>query len=287
MPDSPTIAPDRSSFGSAALRAMHVQIDPPPHVLEDELGLQLIPEAYRHVPPSMEPHVSGRLRASIVARTRYIEDLLVEQVDRGVRQYVILGAGLDTFALRRQDIASRLCVFEVDQPGPQAWKRQRLNELGFDIPEWLRLVPVDFEADQSWRDELVMTGFDASQPAVVACTGVSMYLSREAIMATLRQGATLAPDTTMIMSFLLPLELMEPEEQSQQQTTDKGARASGFPMSSFSPHEMMSMAQEAGFREVQHVASARLAARYFAERSDGLRPSSYQDLLVAMTGHKV
>src|SRR5216683_6329571 len=88
-------------------------------------------------------------QVAIVARARFVEDLVIEHAGRGVRQYVILGAGLDTFAQRRPEIASRLRVFEVDQPGPQAWKRERLLELGFGIPEWLRLVPVDFEMDWS------------------------------------------------------------------------------------------------------------------------------------------
>lgn len=102
-------------------------------------------------------------------------------------------------------------VFEVDQPGTQAWKRQRLTELGFDIPEWLRLVPVDFEAGWSWWEQLKAAGFDASQPAVVASTGVTQYLTQDAIMATLRQVAVLAPGSTLAMTFLLPFELTEPE----------------------------------------------------------------------------
>ena len=94
----------------------------------------------------MDPSATSAFRASIVARARFIEDLVVERAGHGVGQYVILGAGLDTFAQRRPEIASRLRLFEIDKPGPQAWKRQRLIELGFGIPEWLRFVPVDFEA---------------------------------------------------------------------------------------------------------------------------------------------
>src|SRR5205823_14012351 len=106
---------------------------------------------------------------------------VMEQAGRGVSQYVILGAGLDTFAQRRPEIASRLRVFEVDQPGAQAWKRQRLIELGYGIPgygipAWLRLVPVDFEAGEAWWQRLAAAGFDTGQPTVVASTGVSMYL---------------------------------------------------------------------------------------------------------------
>ena len=110
---------------------------------------------------------------------------------------MLLSAGLDTFAQRRPDLASRLVVFEVDQPGTQAWKRQRLIDLGYGVPEWLRLVPVDFEEGASWQDDVAQSGFDPARPAVVASTGVSMYLTREANQATLRDLATLAPGSTV------------------------------------------------------------------------------------------
>src|ERR687888_2322462 len=160
MRDQRTAEPDGTAVRTALWRAMHVQVDPPPHVLEDEIGLRLAaPEEGWRSRPDMNPQWTRRIRASIVARARFIEDLVVEQEGRGVTQYVILGAGLDTFAQRRPEIASRLRVFEVDRPGPQAWKRQRLIELGYDIPEWLRFVPVDFEASSSWFERLAAAGF--------------------------------------------------------------------------------------------------------------------------------
>jgi methyltransferase (TIGR00027 family) len=141
----------------------------------------------------MDPQGTSPFRASIVGRARFIEDLVVEQAGRGVGQYVILGAGLDTFAQRRPEVASRLRIFEVDRPGPQAWKRRRLMELGFGVPQWQRLVPVDFEAGDDWGRRLAAAGFDAGQPALVASSGDSMDLTRDAIAATLRQVAALAP----------------------------------------------------------------------------------------------
>jgi methyltransferase (TIGR00027 family) len=137
--------------------------------------------------------------------------MVIDHAGRGVTQYVILGAGLDTFARRRPDVASRLRVFEVDRPGPQAWKQQRLIELGFGIPEWLRFVSVDFEAGDSWRQRLESAGFDAARPAILACSGVSMYLTRNAITATLREVAMFAPRSTLAMTFLMPVEFAEPE----------------------------------------------------------------------------
>jgi len=186
----------------ALWRAIHVQIDAPPHVLDDEVGLQLAaPEGDWRSRPDMDPAGTSWFRAAIVARARFIEDLVAEQSDQGVGQYVILGAGLDTFSQRRPEVASRLLVFEVDQPRPQAWKRRRLIELGFGVPEWLRLVPVDFEAGESLWEKLSSAGFDPGRPAVVVSTGVSMYLSKEANAATLREFAGLAPGSTLAMTF--------------------------------------------------------------------------------------
>jgi len=277
--------PDSTAARVALWRALHVQIDLPPHVFEDEVGLRLLApgDGWRRR-PDMDPQGTRRARASIVARARFIEDLVAEQTGRGVRQYVILGAGLDTFAQRRPELASRLRVFEVDRPGPQTWKRERLIDLGFGIPEWLRLVPVDFETGESWWERLENAGFDAGRPAVVASTGVIMYLSRHATAATLRRVATLAPASTLAATFMLPLSLVEPEERPVREATERFARAAGTPfVSFFTPPEMLALARAAGIREARHVSAAALTECYFDGRPDGLRPSSSEELLVATT----
>ncbi len=283
--DEQAAAPDSSAVRVALWRALHVEVDPPPHVLRDEIGLQLAaPDAGWRSRPDMDPQGTVGYRAAIVARARFIEDLVGEQAGHGVAQYVILGAGLDTFAQRRPEIASHLRVFEVDRPGPQTWKRRRLIELGLGIPEWLRLVPVDFEAGGSWRERLAGAGFDASRPAIVSSTGVSMYLSRDAVAATLRQIAGLARGSTLAMTFILPLELLEPEDRPKHEAVYRSARAAGTPfVSFFSPPEMLALAREAGFREARHVSTADLTRRYFAGRPDGLRPASGEAFLVAAT----
>jgi methyltransferase (TIGR00027 family) len=260
MTDKPDPAPDSTAARVALWRALHVEADPPPHVLEDEIGLKLLaPDEDWRRRGDMDPQFTRPFRASIVARARFIEDLVVEQAGRGLSQYVILGAGLDSFAQRRPEIASRLRVFEVDQPVPQAWKRQRLIELGFGVPDWLRFVPVDFEAGGSWREGLVTAGFDDSKPAIVVSTGVSMYLTKEANAATLREVAALAPGSTLAMTFLLPLELADPEVRPGLEMAEKGARASGTPfISFFTPPEIQSLAREAGFKDARHVSAADL-----------------------------
>jgi methyltransferase (TIGR00027 family) len=285
MAPEQTGAPDSTAVRVALWRAMHVQADPPPHVLEDEVGLQLAaPDDGWRQRPDMDVTGTSGFRAGVVARARFAEDLVAEQAGRGICQYVLLGAGLDTFAQRRPDIAARLRVFEVDQPGTQAWKRQRLIELGYGIPGWLRLVPADFDASGRWLEQLSAAGFDTGQPAVVVSAGVTMYLTKDATTASLREIAGFAPGSTLAMTFLLPAERLDEADQPGLQMSKRGARASGTPfVSFFTPQEMLTLARDAGFPEARHVPGAELAGRYFAGRTDGLRPSSGEDWLVALT----
>jgi methyltransferase (TIGR00027 family) len=280
-----TTTPDSTAVRVALWRAMHVEVDLPPHVLVDEIGLRLAaPDEGWRDRPDMDPQGTRLFRASIVARARFIEDLIAQQAGQGVGQYVILGAGLDTFAQRRPEIASPLRIFEVDKPCMQAWKCQRLIELGLGIPKYLRFVPVDFEAGQSWWEQLAAAGFDARKPAVVASTGVTLYLTNDAIAATLRQVAALARGTTLAMTFILPLEFADPEERPGFEAALKGARAAGTPfISFFTPAEMIELAREAGFNDARCVSAATLTERYFAGRPDGLRPGSSEEILIANT----
>jgi methyltransferase (TIGR00027 family) len=278
-------APDNTAVRTALWRALHVLADAPPHVFEDVMGLQLAdPEQGWRERPDMSAFTAP-FRASILARARFVEDLVAQQAALGVAQYVILGAGLDTFVQRKPELAGPLRVFEIDQPGPQAWKRQRLVELGMGIPPCLRLVPVDFEAGDAWWERLVGAGFDPGERAVVASTGVSMYLTQEAIVATLRQVATLTPGSTFVMSFMLPIELVDPAIRVGVERAAEGARASGTPfLSFFRPDEMLALARAAGFAQMRHVSAESLGERYFSGRTDGLRPPrNSEELLVATT----
>jgi methyltransferase (TIGR00027 family) len=277
--------PENTAVRVALWRALHLQVDPPPHVFVDDVGLRLLapPEGWQNRPDMSA--FTRPFRASILARARFIDDLVTDEVARGVGQYVILGAGLDTFAQRRAELASRLVVFELDQPGPQAWKRRRLLELGLGVPAFLKLVPVDFERGDAWWERLAAAGFEAAKPAVVASTGVSMYLTKEAITTTLRQAAALAPGSTLAMSFMLPLELADAELRPMVERAMAGAKANGTPfISFFTPAEMLALGRACGFKDVRHVSAAALAERYFAGRSDGLRPpNNAEELLVATT----
>jgi len=275
--------PDNTAVRVALWRALHLQVDAPPHILEDELGLQLAaPEAGWQQRPDMHPDGTRQARLSIVTRARFVEDLVAAAVDSGIHQYVILGAGLDTFALRRKDLSSKVTVYEIDEPHTQAWKQQRLAALGFDMNNQLRFVPVNFEKDAGWLLPLANAGFDAGKPAVVACTGVSMYLTHEAVLGMLQQVAKLAAHTTLAMSFLLPKTLLHPEEQRLLEMAMKGAAAAGTPFLSFFTHEqMLALAAEAGLKDAVIVSGDDLSERFFAGRADGLSLSNAEPILVA------
>ncbi|MFF3496558.1 class I SAM-dependent methyltransferase [Streptomyces sp. NPDC002795] len=284
MSTEPTSAPDNTAERCALWRAMHVQVDDAPHVLEDEVGLRLLaPASDWRERPDMEPMATRGFRAAMVSRARFVEDLVERESERGVDQYVILGAGLDTLAQRRPELAARLDIYEVDQPGPQSWKRARLEALGYGVPPRLHLVPVDFERE-SWWDGLTAAGFDPRRPAVVVSTGVAMYLTREATAATLEQIAKLAPGSTLALSFILPADLLDEADRSGMETSKKGASASGTPfLSLYAPEDILTLAHAAGFATTHHVPGTDLATRYFAAREDALRPSSGEDFLLATT----
>jgi methyltransferase (TIGR00027 family) len=278
-------APDSSAVRVALWRAMHVQVDAPPHVFSDEIGLRLAaPKEGWRDRKDMTPDFTRRARASIVARARFIDDLVLEQIGRGVRQYVLLGAGLDTFLQRHPEVTSVLRVFEVDRPGPQRWKRQRLLDLGLGVPEGLCQVPIEFELGGPWWERVIDSGLDPRRPAVVTSVGVSAYLTRDAISTTLRQVADLVPGSTLVMTFRLPLELVDTDDRLLTEAAEVDAAAAGRPgLTFFAPAEILELAREAGFCGVQHVSAADLAARYFGGRPDGLRPSSGEELLLAST----
>ncbi|WP_408637833.1 class I SAM-dependent methyltransferase [Nocardia bovistercoris] len=278
------MAPEDTAARVALWRALHLRADATPPVFTDEIGVQLLdPEDDRWQRPDMDPNLTRPMRAGIVARARAIEDLLVEHLALGVDQYVILGAGLDTFAQRRPDLAATLTIYEVDRPGPQEWKRRRLDELEFDAAPRARSVPVDFEHD-SWWDRLVAAGFDPERPAFVASAGVTMYLTEDANTATLRRLATLAPGSALVTTFMLPLELVGPDEQRLRRFAEDGARTTGTPFITFyTPETIVAAAEAAGFPTARHLSARELTARYFADRTDGLEPAESEQILVAST----
>ncbi|MCB9094374.1 MAG: class I SAM-dependent methyltransferase [Halobacteriovoraceae bacterium] len=280
--NSNLLIPDHTAVRTSLWRALHVQIDPKPHVFVDEVGAKLVDEKNWRDRADMDPQFSKSMRASIVGRARFIEDLVEENISSGISQYVILGAGLDAFSQRRPELARKIQIFEIDQPATQKWKQNRLLELGFNLPKSLHFVPVDFEAGQSWWDKLLASGFDKNKPTIVVSTGVSMYLSNETNKETLQKLATLAPGSTFAMTFLLSPELLNPEEKTIMEFVMKKAKESGTPfLSLFSPAEIVELATNSGFKRAEFISALVIYERYFAKRTDGLRAGEAEAFLLA------
>src|SRR5690606_2917719 len=193
-----TKQPDNTALRTALWRALHVLTDEKPYVIDDKTGYDLIkPEADWQERPDMK--YTKRLRASIVARARFVEDVAKTEIANGIKQYVLLGAGLDSFAQRNMEISSQIDIYEIDQPDTLAWKEEKLIENGYKISDNLHFVPVNFETS-SWWTELLNKGFDTKQTTFVSCTGVTLYLTKEAITDTLRKMTSLASGSTIAIA---------------------------------------------------------------------------------------
>jgi methyltransferase (TIGR00027 family) len=275
-----TKQPDNTAVRTALWRALHVLIDDKPYIIEDKIGYDLIkPGTGWQERPDMK--YTKRLRASIVARARFVEDLAKEEIENGVKQYVLLGAGLDSFAQRNTEINSQVDIYEIDQPETLAWKKEKLFENGYNIPNNLHFVPVDFETS-SWWNELLKKGFNIRQKTFISCTGVTLYLTKDAIIDTLKKMTSLAPGSTVAITFYLPLEQLDEEDRPLMEMSIKGAAASGTPFISFYPvDEIVKLAEGIGLTEIRTVSTKDMRERHFQNRTDHLVPASGEYFLVA------
>ncbi|MFT3902095.1 MAG: class I SAM-dependent methyltransferase [Niabella sp.] len=277
-----TKQPDNTALRTALWRALHVLKDAKPHLIEDTIGLKLInPETNWQERPDMK--YTDRLRASIMARARFVEDMAISQIDKGVKQYVILGSGLDSFAQRHADLSGKIDIYEIDQLETIAWKTEKLTECGFNISPNLHFVPVDFEVS-SWWDNLLSKGFDTGQRTFVSCTGVTLYLTKEAILETLKKMTLLVSGSSIAIAFYLPTELLDEEDKPMQEIANKGAQESGTPfVSFFSVDEVLRMAEETGLKQGRIISTQDMIKKYFNNRTDNLLPASGEFFLIAQT----
>ncbi len=209
------------------------------------------------------------LRAFMAVRSRYAEDELGRAVERGVRQYVVLGAGLDTFAYRNP--WADLRVFEVDHPATQAWKREQVAAAGIAIPSSLSYAPVDFER-QSLDDGLPVAGLSVHASAFFSWLGVTPYLTGDAFRATLRFIASLPPGTGVVFDFAVTRSSLSPPEQAAFDALARRVASAGEPFRLFfHPESLLQELQEIGFDTLDMLDRDEINRRYFRNRSDGLR----------------
>jgi methyltransferase (TIGR00027 family) len=263
--------PSRTALRVALRRAAHQLYDAHPLVLDDPiavpiLGQEYLPELHKTA-TKLEKPFSVALRAYLVARSRYAEDTLSSAVAQGITQYVLLGAGLDTFGYRNP--YSNLHVFEVDHPATQQWKRELLETTRIPIPHNLTFVPVDFER-QTASAQLLAAGFDSTVPTFFAWLGVVPYLTLEAFRSTLRYIAAQPPNSGLVFDYSLPRSVLPRLEQLAHDSLAARVQQAGEPFQLFfTPRE--AAAELAAFYNLEDLGSPEINARYFDNRTDKLR----------------
>jgi methyltransferase (TIGR00027 family) len=263
--------PSRTALRVALRRAAHQLYDAAPLVFDDPVAVPILGETYaeelRRTPTRPDRPFSVGLRAFLVARSRYAEDMLARGVANSITQYVLLGAGLDTFAHRNP--YPQLRVFEVDHPATQQWKRDLLAAGNFSAPANLIYAPVDFERE-SLAERLHAAGFDSTAPAFFAWLGVVPYLTLEAFRTTLAFIASQAPTSGVVLDYGQPRSALPFFEKLAHDSLAARVQLAGEPFRLFfTPSEIG--AELTAFRVIEDLGSTEINARYFNHRADTLK----------------
>ena len=268
--------PSLTALTAAAARAAHLIVDHEPLIFADTQALALLGDRAGELVSYHELHaahpVLAGARTQVTCRARYTEDSLARAARRGVTQYVILGAGLDSFAYRTPH-AGGLRVFEVDHPATQDWKRRALAAAKVAVPDGVTFVPADLAAD-SPAGPLAAAGFDAAAPALVSWLGVTMYLTQGAVGETLAAIGGFAPGTEVIADYMLPEDMRDEAGAVYGTLVAQASAERGEPwLSSFAPGEMTDLACRSGFGAVRNVRQRQTIPAALWRRADALRPA--------------
>ena len=262
--------PSRTALMVARQRAAHQMLD---HgsILYDPFAIKILREDEIDVLQFANQHPLASIgRLFTTARSRIAEDALSGAVERGVRQIVILGAGLDTFALRNPHGAHEIRIYEVDHPATQAWKRQRLAEVQIALPPWLILVPVDFERDDV-GEKLVAAGFQQNSPAFFTWLGVVPYLTQDAVGRTLDCMSSIQ-NSEVVFDYMEPPEAFSEElRQLETARTEQLKKMDERSASRFEPAGMAALLRSHGFRAIEDISFQEIASR-FGHAVQGLAP---------------
>jgi methyltransferase (TIGR00027 family) len=278
--------PSATAMAVAVSRGSHRAYDEPPWVLDDPFALSLAGSAWRDIQASDEAAFGEQMRrqnrSSIVARSRYAEDRLLAG---RYCQYVILGAGLDSFAWRHPDLIGPMRVFEVDHPAMQAWKRARVDDLCLPVQDGHIFVPLDFEVE-SLEASLNRAGLDWSQPVFFSWLGVIIYLTGQAVEATLRTVAACASASEVVLSYDASESFLDETAREMVEIESKMVAAAGEAFTlKFSPAEAEALVTCCGLEVAEHLMPVDMFDRYFSDRVDGLRPSTAERLVAARVEH--
>ena len=269
--------PSFTALTAAAARAAHLIVDQAPPIFTDQMASVLLGEQaeefIRYHRLHGEHLVLAGARAQVTCRSRYTEDRLAGAAQRGVTQYVILGAGLDSFAYRSA-LAKTVRVFEVDHPATQDWKRARLAAAQIPVPDSTAFVPADFE-HHSLAAQLRAAGFDPGRPALVSWLGVTMYLTEPAIGRTLAEIGGFAAGTELVVNYMLPPGLRDADGGGYADLIMPVAAERGEPWLTFlAPEQMSALLDRHGFRMIEQVTHRDSIDAGLWDRSDALRPAA-------------
>jgi len=255
----------RTALRAATHRAAH-QVLEQGRIFNDPLALRILGLDAETIAREAQEHpLRTRMRLFIAVRTRFAEDALTAAVERGVRQLVVLGAGLDTYAYRSPFRAS-LRIFEVDHPATQTWKRQQLDAAGISPPESLTFTPIDFE-HQTLATGLAEVGFDSAQQTFFIWLGVVPYLSREAVWSTLGFIASLPNGAHVVFDYSDPPDTLSPEARKVHDQGAERVESMGEPwVCHFEAHGLHTRLKELGFSEIEDLAPPQISERYFPVR---------------------
>ena len=272
----------RTATLAAGIRAHHRRWHPDP-ILDDPYAVRMVSPFWRQVANNrlLNWVVVHRLLGPFhpihtenILRARYAEDRLAESIGAGIRQYVILGAGLDSYTLRHPELADRVRIFEVDQPGMQALKKERVRRIHGGLPTHVTFVPIDFETDRL-HEALGVAGFDPRTPAFFSWLGTTYYLTRPAIRDTLDSiAAAAAPGSRLVLDYLLARHLIPIEGLPLADKLERLVKRLGEPMvSEFIPEELDGELARVGFAGQDRVPPDEQARRYLQDRRDMAAPA--------------
>jgi methyltransferase (TIGR00027 family) len=275
--------PSGTAQGAAIVRALHQILDDEPRILDDQIAVRILGDEFERYQSLVRFFpFAARLRAHFVMRSRYAEDCLAESLSDGVRQYVLLGAGMDTFAYRQPEWAASLRIFEVDYPATQNWKRERLAAAKIPIPGNVTLVPADFERT-SLKEALAASGLDLEVPTFFSSVGVTQYLTADAFELALKFVLSMPPASEFVFSFVLAATALSLAERISAATFAAIGAARGEPwLSRFSPQQLENKLTSMGFSKVIHFSTEAANARYFRGRRDGLELSNVEQMMRAI-----
>jgi len=259
---------------TAYIRAAHQLFDAQPLILDDPVAVSLLgADAETQIRHSSARHQTPEarvLRAHVVLRSRFTEDRLAAAVLRGVTQYIILGAGFDTFAFRQPPWAKKLNIIEIDHPGTQAMKRSKLAAGGFAMPENLVFADVDFEKE-SLHDGLCRHRISMAEPTFFSWLGVTMYIQEEAIEAVLKTVAAFPASSEIVLTYIQPPTSLSDAERKSYSRLVQSVASAGEPfVSYFEPDALEAKLRSLCFSKMEFLSPADAQARYFQQRPNDL-----------------